>query len=284
MGSSKILKDHSDSTIKDAIEANLIEYFTHYCKQIKDPPGVDIYVGDDMIRVFTGLPYPIWNVVLRTNFNENNLENKVVEVINFFKQRDQSFYWVISPFTRPQNLGDILIAHGLSKSEWDSPSMAVTLRNLDEVLFQEAIDRSGISLKRIESKKDLKTWSKLLGLKEIEVKAFYDLSVVDLGKGTETNLFNYLAYLDGKPVGASMVLCAAGVAGLYWVYTQKEHRGKGIGTAVTMAPLFDARERGYEVGVLEASDMGYNVYLRMGFKKYYDYLFYRFPPEKKSET
>ena len=35
-----------------------------------------------------------------------------------------------------------------------------------------------------------------------------------------------------------------------------------------VGPLIDARERGYRVGVLESSELGYNVYKRLGFKDY----------------
>jgi predicted GNAT family acetyltransferase len=51
------------------------------------------------------------------------------------------------------------------------------------------------------------------------------------------------------------------------VATLKEWRGKGLGAAVTLQPLLDAREQGYRVGVLEASDMGNKVYQRLGFKE-----------------
>ncbi len=38
-----------------------------------------------------------------------------------------------------------------------------------------------------------------------------------------------------------------------------------------MAPLLDARDRGYCVGVLQASEMGYPVYARMGFTEQFRY-------------
>jgi len=78
----------------------------------------------------------------------------------------------------------------------------------------------------------------------------------------------YLALLDGKPVGTSQLFLSEGVAGIYNVTCIPEARGQGIGSAVTLAPLLNAREMGYRIGVLQASQTGYNVYRRLGFQDF----------------
>jgi ribosomal protein S18 acetylase RimI-like enzyme len=79
---------------------------------------------------------------------------------------------------------------------------------------------------------------------------------------------NYLAYLEGTPIAGCSVGYGAGVAGIYNVGTLPSARGRGIGRAITLRGLLDARARGYKVGVLEASGMGYNVYKQLGFEPY----------------
>ena len=44
-------------------------------------------------------------------------------------------------------------------------------------------------------------------------------------------------------------------------------RRQGIGAAVTLAPLLEARDMGYEVGILHASPMGLGMYGRVGFQE-----------------
>ena len=73
-----------------------------------------------------------------------------------------------------------------------------------------------------------------------------------------------MARLNGKPVGASTIFLGAGVAGLYFVSTVSEVRGRGIGAATTLAGLRDARRIGYRIGILTSSAMGHSGYARPG--------------------
>jgi predicted GNAT family acetyltransferase len=50
------------------------------------------------------------------------------------------------------------------------------------------------------------------------------------------------------------------------VATLPEARGKGIGAALTVNPLQEAREMGHRIGVLQSSEMGFNVYKMLGFR------------------
>jgi len=75
-----------------------------------------------------------------------------------------------------------------------------------------------------------------------------------------------LALLHGAPVGAARVLLRAGVAMVHGVATVPEARRLGIGSAVTLAALVDARRRGCRIAVLQASSMGQGPYRRLGFR------------------
>ena len=58
------------------------------------------------------------------------------------------------------------------------------------------------------------------------------------------------------------------MAGVYFVFTVPEARGQGLGAALTLAPLREARAMGYGIGVLGSSSLGYSVYRRLGFAEY----------------
>jgi predicted acetyltransferase len=74
--------------------------------------------------------------------------------------------------------------------------------------------------------------------------------------------------LDGEPVGASMLLLSAGVAGIYNVATIPMAQRMGVGSAMTAAALRDADKHGYGIVILHSSEVGYPVYKRLGFQEY----------------
>jgi ribosomal protein S18 acetylase RimI-like enzyme len=94
----------------------------------------------------------------------------------------------------------------------------------------------------------------------------------------------YLAILNGKPVGTSQLFLSEGVAGIYNVTCIPEARGQGIGSAVALAPLVDARQMGYRIGILQASKGGYNVYRRLGFQDFGNLSVYLWENNRSSDT
>ena len=79
---------------------------------------------------------------------------------------------------------------------------------------------------------------------------------------------HYLGRLGGEPVATSALFFAAGVAGVYCVSTIESARRRGIGAAVTLAALREARDLGHGLAVLTSSEMGYSVYRKLGFVEY----------------
>jgi GNAT superfamily N-acetyltransferase len=75
----------------------------------------------------------------------------------------------------------------------------------------------------------------------------------------------HVGRLDGQPVACAIALVGGGAVGLYGVATVPEARGRGIGAAITLAPLVEAAAEGHRHAVLFSSDMGLPVYRRLGF-------------------
>jgi len=89
-----------------------------------------------------------------------------------------------------------------------------------------------------------------------------------LGLGPHLPCRYYLGAFQGKPIATALLFFGAGVAALHSVVTLPEARSKGIGTAMTLAALREARRAGYRVAILTASPYGERIYRRVGFREY----------------
>jgi len=75
---------------------------------------------------------------------------------------------------------------------------------------------------------------------------------------------------DGTPVARAMSVALGPVATVHNVFVGDAFRRRGYGRAVTAAALHAARRAGCEHGGLGASELGYPLYLAMGFERRYD--------------
>ena len=85
------------------------------------------------------------------------------------------------------------------------------------------------------------------------------------------NVVSFLALLDGEPVGIAMTMVSHGVAGIYWVGSLEQARGKGLGRAVTVAATNAGFDLGADVASLQASPMGKPIYLELGYETAFEY-------------
>jgi ribosomal protein S18 acetylase RimI-like enzyme len=73
-------------------------------------------------------------------------------------------------------------------------------------------------------------------------------------------------YVDGEIAATAAVIVTDKVAGVYNVATPERFRRRGLGEAATRAVIADGVRRGCTSTTLQASEMGYPIYERMGFR------------------
>lgn len=120
----------------------------------------------------------------------------------------------------------------------------------------------GLELRRVgpdEWDEFLVTTATGFGMPLPMVEALYAPAMLD-----EPALRAFIGYADGQPVVTSISARTGTTLGIYSIGTVPEARGRGYGTAATWHLLRDA-DPGWEVAVLQASDMGRPIYERMGF-------------------
>lgn len=85
------------------------------------------------------------------------------------------------------------------------------------------------------------------------------------------NVAAFLAHVDGRPAAIAMTIVTRGVAGIYWVGTAEEARGRGLARTLTVTAVNAGFEMGADSASLQASAMGEPVYRRLGFETIFNY-------------
>jgi len=255
------LKDPSTPALVKAIKGNRFEWYGYLGRS----PKAELHDSPNLTWLITGVPFPLMNTVIRTQVTRDNVDEVIEKTVAHFKSKNvTSFSWWTEPGTQPKDLGKYLVAYGFTYTE-GPPGMAVDLSKLNE----DFITPSGLTVKSVGDAGALRKWVHTLiigfGLPDVGEKAFFDLLI---GLGFDLPLNNYIGFLNGEPVAVAELFLGAGVAGIYGVVTAPEARRRGIGTALTLAPLREARAMGYRIGILHSSEMGLGVYRWCGFQEY----------------
>lgn len=238
--------------------------FTNFVNLFESYRG-NIQRDDDVLRCKTEIPGAYWSGILKSNCTEDEADVLIEKQLEYFRSRGHSgFMWYVLPSTNPKNMKSRLEAQGFLKIA-SSPMMSIDLHDLPE---QKEIP--GLEIKPVRNKKEMKIFDKVLEtqfkLGEAVFKKIYE---IDCSRGFEEDCSRqlYVAYQDRVPVSTNFMFLDEDVAGLYKIATHPDYCRKGIGTAVTLAPLYEAKERGYNVGIIQSTEAGYNVYRKLGFKE-----------------
>lgn len=246
-----ILTDLTPATLTGAIEENLFSLF----RAMAELPGGRLDENDEMIRFSTGLPSPMFNGVARTR-----IETVSAQLL------EQPFFWWTGPQSAPPDVDDRLEAAGLTPAGRNWPAMAMALADIDEA--QAAPD--GVEVEPVSSPRELEQWGTIFCAAhdlppwsaDSWIEAAHRLEFRDLPWQ------HWIARLDGEPAGVGLSHTGGGVIGLYGIGTLTTARRRGVGSALTLVPMLQARDEGFRAAILHATPDGERLYPRLGFKEY----------------
>lgn len=257
-----VLTNPSEADLASAVQENLYALF----RSMKVLPGC-VLIENDSLSLHHSFPAnPFFKGVWRTHLSRGETETKIDEVLNWFNQHGAPyFFWWTDSRTQPVDMAEHLIRRGFDGNLEGDPGMAANLYELREN-FQIS---SSIKIIQAIEQESLEDWrdafAEAFVIPVSDGQAWVD-ATLSLGKENVPWKL-YVGYLEHKPVSTSILFYGAGVAGLYAIGTIPRARNKGIGTAITLKPLLDARNQGYHYAVLFSSRMGYAVYKRLGFRE-----------------
>jgi GNAT superfamily N-acetyltransferase len=266
-----MIKDCSDPGLEKALEQILYDFFKPWSKA----PQVNIHETENLKRLTTRINHPVWNGVFLSQLAEENVDEKIMENIEYFKKLQLPWCWFIGPSSRPLDLKKRINEYGLT-NEFLMPGMALELDSMND----DFTIPLGFTVKQVNNLGLLREFvnvvTNVMALFREHPYEFYlyeAMAVFD----DEKPKIDYVGYLDGVPVATSTLICSETVAGVNIICTLPEARGKGIGTEMTLVTLREARVLGYKVAVLLSTEMGRGIYRRIGFEDYEGMGFYRFP-------
>lgn len=259
-----ILHDLSDNALAAAVENNLYALFD----TVRHMPGAQSEVKPEHTFYHAnGLLNPIFNGVMRVQTSAENLDKAVEAARAYFEASNIPYwFWWVGPLSNPSNPGQQLEKHQLIPYEVDAPGMAVDLNALNTEVKIPAQFR----ITEVKNENALDVWVQtLIAGMEMPEFAAQSWKQASLQFGLSHLPWRmYIGWLGDQAVAVSMSIIGGGVVGIIAVGVVPEARRQGIGGAITLQPLLDAREAGYRVGVLFSTEMGLPVYQRLGFKQY----------------
>ncbi len=220
------------------------------------------YSGADVVWGLSSIPVPFINNVTRVRFSADNFAQNLENIRAKAQHRKVPIRFWLGPNTQPEVVKPWLIEQNFRHVEL--AGMVINLVELETPRFDAAVHTV-----RIEDEAGIQTWSRVLSEGfDVPLEATQGFGQAVLSGGlNQTGWRLYLAYVNDEPVAAATQYLGTQAAGIYNVATLPQARGKGAGSAVSYAALHEAREAGYHISTLQASQLGQPVYARLGFQE-----------------
>ncbi len=257
----EIQRDLDPLGLITAIEENTIESIRSWTKWSR----LHLHQDPNVLWTSSEIPYFIFNMVLTVNPTAELLA--VIDTqLSEASERKVPIAWWVGPSNPIPGLAKGLEDRGLFQVA-ELTGMAVALQALEE----KAPVPQGFTVSKVSDADSLATWCQIMtAVSEFPdfaasawLEMYQDIEVLD-----DPLWHLYLGNIDGTPVATSELFLGAGVAVIHGVTTVPEFRGRGIGTWMTLSPLIDARNQGYDIGVLFSSEMAVGIYRSLGFQEY----------------
>ncbi len=253
--------DHFDANYRDATRAFTTTSLT----------GESIE-SHDLCLISTGLPIGDFNLVFPKKPDDPT--TAVDRALGYFHQRSLPFRVVVR-----SDLADTVRGHAIAAGLIETTT--IPGMRIDE-LPDGPTPPSGLSIRHVSDSR---------GLTDFQQTAFggfglpTELSALFLSDAflALPNAKLLAGYVDGEPCVSGALVTTGSVAGVYWIATLPDFRGRGFGEAMTAAVLDAGRMLGCTVGSLQASEMGRGVYERMGFRQDREYVCFDTPLENPTE-
>jgi len=255
-----------DSELLERADLNLIEVNR---EGARSTAGGIVHEEGGLVFFVPGHRFPVgFTGVMRSDRTVTAAET-IARTREFFAPRGLGYtFWLM--MHRDADLAEALEAEGVGRFG-NSPGMALDARLPDAPL------PPGVTVERVAGAAAAREFADVSGVAyatygmppAIARKQFADHRFFE-----QPHVAAFLARIGDAPAAAAMVIVTHGVAGIYWVGTTPEARGRGLAAACTRIAGNAGFDMGASVAALQASVMGEPIYLRMGYREITRYPWY----------
>jgi len=214
-----------------------------------------------VIAFWPDIPSFRLNHVAGIDVGEEDVELLLSRVTRYITSREiPTFGFRVSSLTRPPSFVSMLESRGFETRDEDSV-MVYTGKDpgdgTGDALDIREVEEADID---VFSQVSVMAYEMPSGWK----RGFDKLFLHRLRRGGR----HYLAYVGGVPVGTCALLSSMKTGGIFSVGTLKDHRGRGIATAMTLRAVRDSIGEGNTLHTLQTERGGYaeRLYNRIGFE------------------
>jgi GNAT superfamily N-acetyltransferase len=253
------------SAVIEAIETSLVDSSTALGRS---EDGI-VFHGSDVTWVYTGVP--TLSRVLGARFTTDDVQDRVSEILGYFKTLETPVSWVVGPSTYPPTLGDYLSASGFGIGDkW--MGMAMNLARRPKMHLPR-----GLEIKQVSDDQGLTDWAKLWADGDGEDQHGAVNLFSPENAGGDSRACYYLGYYNGQPASRAMTFRRDNIVGVYWVAAKNEYRGHGFRSAMVRRAMDDAASAGASALVMAVPSDGLSFSEKLGFKPYCEFSVYNWP-------
>jgi ribosomal protein S18 acetylase RimI-like enzyme len=248
-----------ETELLERADANFFEFNR---EGARSTAGGVVHEEDGLLFFVPGHRFPVgFTGVMRTD-RELPAADVLRRTREWFAPRGHGYTFVLG-MHRDDDIASALEAEGLTRIG-NSPGMA-----LDAPLPDKPLP-DGVTIEQVAGRDAARDFAEVSGAAyavyglppHVAAEQFADWRFFE-----QPHVAAFVARIDGRPAAAAMVLVSHAVAGIYWVGTMPQARGKGLAEACTRTAGNAGFAMGATVAALQASVMGEPVYRRMGYRE-----------------
>lgn len=247
------------SAIQRAADGNMVAAYLLLAGYMPSPAAVETFGG--AIVGVTGIPSPFFNPVLCVGDELRDADLR--KAVEFAAERGvRPSLQVRTDLAAPaERVADEL---GFERDDPDTPGMV-----LDPVPRDLPTPPAELRILPVTDDPSADSWAAAGSLGAVLPRAFI----------RDPSIRGVVGSVDGVPLTHAFVTVSDGAMGVYAVGTTESARRRGYGAAITWAAIAAGREAWGEMPVvLQATEMGLPVYLKMGFREICRYAIW-YPPK-----